>query len=92
MIFGDRLARNGRLERTTATSIQRSFALATLWWSFFTAMAICLLYAPSVRLVELCMPSTPCLLGFVFTFAEHRLCVGEALATFEGFPVKFSAL
>jgi hypothetical protein len=56
-------------------------------------MATCLLYAPSARLAELCMPSTPsCLFGFVFTFAEHRFRAGEALATFEGFPVKFSAL
>ena len=93
MIFGDRLARNGRLEHTIATSIQRSFALTTLWWSFFTAMATCLLYAPGARLAELWMLSVPlCLFGFVFTFAEHCLCVGEALETFEGFPVKFSAL
>ena len=45
MIFGDRLARNGRLERTTATSIQRSFALATLWSPFFAAMA----HVPALR-------------------------------------------
>ncbi|MDP7569229.1 MAG: hypothetical protein QF677_04920 [Arenicellales bacterium] len=93
MIYGDRLARNGRLERTTATSIQRSFALATLWSPFFAAMGTCLLYAPGARLAELWMLSAPlCLFGFVFTFAEHRFRAGGGLESFEGFPVNFGAL
>lgn len=45
IIFGDALKKNGRLDRTTATSIQRGFALAALWSPFFAAMGTCLLYA-----------------------------------------------
>ncbi|HJP07012.1 MAG: hypothetical protein CL395_03875 [Acidiferrobacteraceae bacterium] len=93
IIFGDRLSRHGRLERTAATSIQRSFSLASLWSPFFAAMGTCLLYAPGARLADLWGLSVPlCLFGFAFTLAEHRFRRGGDLEAFEGYPVNFRAL
>lgn len=93
IIFGDALKKNGRLDRTTATSIQRGFALAALWSPFFAAMGTCLLYAPGSKWTHLLPLSIPItVLGLTITWAEHRFRKNGNLDLFKGYPVNFRAL
>lgn len=93
IIFGDQLKKNGTLDRTTATSVQRGFSLAALWSPFFASMGTCLLYAPGARWADVLVYSVPlCLYGFILTWAEHRYRKDGALDHFEGYPVNFLAL
>jgi len=93
IIFGDALAKKQKLERTTATSLQRGFSLAALWSPFFAAMGTCLLYAPGTKLPDLWLASIPlCLFGLALTWAEHRFRRSGRLDAFEGYPVNFRAL
>jgi len=93
IIFGDALSKNQKLDRTTATALQRGFSLAALWSPFFAAMGTCLLYAPGTRLHDLWLLSIPlCLFGLAFTWADHRFRKSGGLDTFEGYPVNFRAL
>ena len=93
IIFGDALAKKGKLNRTTATSLQRGFSLAALWSPFFAAMGTCLLYAPGTKLPDLWLLSMPlCFFGLGLTWTEHRFSRLGSLHTFEGYPVNFRAL
>ena len=93
IIFGDALAKKGKLGRTTATSLQRGFSLAALWSPFFAAMGTCLLYAPGTKLPDLWLLSIPlCFFGLALTWTEHRFRRSGSLHTFEGYPVNFRAL
>ena len=93
IIFGDALAKKGKLGRTTATSLQRGFSLAALWSPFFAAMGTCLLYAPGTKLPDLWLLSMPlCFFGLVITWTEYRFSQSRRMDTFEGYPVNFRAL
>lgn len=93
IIFGDALSKKQKLDRTSATSLQRGFSLAALWSPFFAAMGTCLLYAPGTKLPDLWLLSIPlCLFGFALTWTEHRFRKSGGLGTFEGYPVNFRAL
>jgi hypothetical protein len=93
IIFGDALSKNKKLDRTTATTLQRAFSLAALWSPFFAAMGTCLLYAPGTRLPDLWLLSIPlCLFGLAFNWIDHRFRKSGGLDTFEGYPVNFRAL
>jgi hypothetical protein len=92
IIFADALKKGLTLDRTTATSVQRSFALAALWSPFFASMGTCLLYAPGARWADLLFFSLPlCAVGFLLTWAEHRFRLQGGLNDFEGYPVNVRA-
>lgn len=93
IIFADALKKATTLDRTTATSVQRSFALAALWSPFYASMGTCLLYAPGARWSDLLVFSLPlCIAGFLITWSEHRFRADGGLTGFEGYPVNFRAL
>ncbi|MGL6150093.1 MAG: hypothetical protein ACRC1N_02660 [Aeromonas sobria] len=49
-IIGDRLERNGTLERRQVMVLSRIFCAAAFWSPFFVAMAVALTYAPGLQL------------------------------------------
>lgn len=49
-IIGDRLERNGTLERRQVLVLSRIFCAAAFWSPFFVAMAVALTYAPGLQL------------------------------------------
>lgn len=53
ILFGDRIAREGRLTSAQAIVVSRAFAAAGFWSPFFATTAAALTYAPGVQVVVL---------------------------------------
>ncbi len=91
-IFGDRMAREGQLERRQVLSLERAFSACAFWSPFFAAMAVALSVAPAAELTTLWLLGLPlAALSLGLTYREMtRLGVGQA--AFVGYPLNYRSL
>ncbi|ABO92127.1 hypothetical protein WH06_23600 [Aeromonas salmonicida subsp. salmonicida] len=89
-IIGDRLERNGTLERRQVMVLSRIFCAAAFWSPFFVAMAVALTYAPGLQLSSI-LPFgvVAALLAMGLTaWQVERLGVQD----FAGYPLRLQTL
>lgn len=89
-IIGDRLERNGTLERRQVMVLSRIFCAAAFWSPFFVAMAVALTYAPGLQLSHI-LPfgASAALLAMGLTaWQVERLGVAD----FAGYPLRLQTL
>ena len=84
-IIGDRLERNGTLDRRQVMVLSRIFSAAAFWSPFFIAMAVALTYAPGMTLSAI-LPY-----GVVATLAAMGITAWQVerlgVEGFNGFPL-----
>lgn len=89
-IIGDRLERNGTLERRQVMVLSRIFCAAAFWSPFFVAMAVALTYAPGLQLSHI-LPFgiLAALLAMGLTACQvERIGVAD----FAGYPLRLQTL
>jgi hypothetical protein len=90
-IFGDRIARNGRLARAQIITLSRGFSSASQWSPFFAAMGVALLNAPGALLFTVMALGLPlAMIALLFTAAV--LTREPDIDSFRGYPMHFGAL
>ena len=89
-IIGDRLERNGTLERRQVMVLSRIFCAAAFWSPFFVAMAVALTYAPGLQLSHI-LPFgiLAALLAMGLTAWQVELI---GVADFAGYPLRLQTL
>ncbi|MCX7129651.1 hypothetical protein [Aeromonas sp.] len=89
-IIGDRLERNGTLERRQVMVLSRIFCAAAFWSPFFVAMAVALTYAPGLQLSHL-LP-----FGILAALLAMGLTAWQVerlrVADFAGYPLRLQTL
>ncbi|KUE79767.1 hypothetical protein ATO46_18150 [Aeromonas schubertii] len=89
-IIGDRLERNGTLDRCQAMVLSRIFCAAAFWSPFFVAMAVALTYAPGMALSAI-LPY-----GVLGTLAAMGITAWQVerlgVSGFNGFPLQARSL
>ncbi|WP_353978828.1 hypothetical protein [Salinicola endophyticus] len=88
-LFGERMQRDGRLNRTQAAILGRSFAAAATWSPFFVAMGVALTYAPGLDYLAL-LPWG--LLAGAALLLVNLADVARLDESFQGYPIERSAL
>ncbi len=87
-IMGDRISREGRLNRAQTVVLTRGFTAAAFWSPFFAAMAAAMTYAPGASLPQVWLMGMPlAAIGLLLTGVfcrEHDV--------FTGYPMHLSAL
>lgn len=89
-IIGDRLEKNGTLERRQVMVLSRIFCAAAFWSPFFVAMAVALTYAPGLQLSRI-LP-----FGVVAALLAMGLTAWQVerlgVANFAGYPLRLQTL
>lgn len=89
-IIGDRLERNGTLERRQVMVLSRIFCAAAFWSPFFVAMAVALTYAPGLQLSHI-LP-----FGILAALLAMGLTAWQVerlgVADFAGYPLRLQTL
>lgn len=89
-IIGDRLERNGTLERRQVMVLSRIFCAAAFWSPFFVAMAVALTYSPGLQLGSI-LP-----FGILAALLAMGLTAWQVerlgVADFEGYPLRLQTL
>ncbi|PKQ75425.1 hypothetical protein AOX56_19490 [Aeromonas sobria] len=89
-IIGDRLERNGTLERRQVMVLSRIFCAAAFWSPFFVAMAVALTYAPGLQLSHI-LP-----FGILAALLAMGLTAWQVerlgVADFSGYPLRLQTL
>ena len=89
-IIGDRLERNGTLERRQVMVLSRIFCAADFWSPFFVAMAVALTYAPGLQLSHI-LP-----FGILAALLAMGLTAWQVerlgVADFAGYPLRLQTL
>lgn len=89
-IIGDRLERNGTLERRQVMVLSRIFCAAAFWSPFFVAMAVALTYAPGLQLAHI-LP-----FGILAALLAMGLTAWQVerlgVADFAGYPLRLQTL
>ncbi|MGY3863662.1 hypothetical protein ACW5WN_19040 [Aeromonas lacus] len=89
-IIGDRLERNGTLERRQVLVLSRIFCVAAFWSPFFVAMAVALTYAPGLKLSNI-LP-----FGVVATLLAMTITAWQVerigVTDFSGYPLRLQTL
>jgi hypothetical protein len=89
-VVGDRLARQGRLERRQVIMLSRIYCSAAFWSPFFIAMAVAVTYAPGMIFTHI-LPFG--LLGTVAAMLITLLEVRQlGIENFEGYPLRVQTL
>lgn len=90
LVVGDRLAKQGRLERRQVIMLSRIYCAAAFWSPFFVATAVAFSYSPGMVFAK----TWP--LGLLATLAAMLITIGETwrlgVDDFEGYPLRFSTL
>ena len=89
-VVGDRLARQGRLERRQVIMLSRIYCCAAFWSPFFIAMAVAVTYAPGMIFTHL-LPFgvLGSLAAILITALEVRRL---GVDNFEGYPLRVQTL
>ncbi len=85
-IVGDRLERNGTLERRQVMVMTRLFCAAAFWSPFFVAMAVAVTYAPGMQLGYVMGFGLLAALGAMLLTAREVQRLG--VTDFEGYPLR----
>ncbi len=89
-VVGDRLARQGMLERRQVIMLSRIYCSAAFWSPFFIAMAVAVTYAPGMIFTHI-LPFG--LLGTVAAMLITLLEVRQlGIENFEGYPLRVQTL
>ncbi len=87
-IMGDRIGREGRLNRAQTVVLSRGFTAAAFWSPFFAAMAAAMTYAPGASLPQIWLMGMP--LAATALLLTGSQCREQA--AFTGYPMHLSAL
>ena len=87
-IMGDRIGRQGRLNRAQTVILTRGFTAAAFWSPFFAAMAAALSYAPGATLPQIWLMGMPLAAAALLVTALG--CQRDN--AFTGYPMHFTAL